>query len=108
MSRYITGDFNSPAAFGVAEAGGAPAPQSGAASAGNGSSESSFVFIVTGKVVSLDPSTNAVVIKDKSSHKNKTVYVDPQTMGKIKKGNIIQTSVRPGTNRAENLKQIVG
>jgi hypothetical protein len=109
MSRYITGDFNNPSAFGTGDdltPNNINQPMS-AGAMGNGNGESSLVFVVSGPVVSINRANKLVVIRDKSSKQNKTIYMDEATVSRLHKGSVIQTTLRPGSSRAENVKQIV-
>jgi hypothetical protein len=107
QSRYITGDFNEPAAFGVADDGVLKTDQTPTAGQlGNGNGESSFVYVVRGPVVAIDAKKGMAVIKDSVSHKKHTIFLDSALLSRLKKGSVIQTTLRPGSSKAENVKQI--
>ena len=69
--------------------------------------KSSTLYILTGRILSIDPYRKKIVVQDRR-HNTKTLYVSPSELSSLRKGAYIQATVRPGQERVDNIRQILG
>ncbi|MBI2095948.1 MAG: hypothetical protein HYT89_07265 [Candidatus Omnitrophica bacterium] len=68
--------------------------------------DSSVLLVLVGSVVSVDKRKNRVVILDKR-RRMKTFFVDSGAIPALRKGTVIQATLRPGSQKAERVRQIL-
>ncbi len=95
-SAWVEGD-----PYSVAGAGAVPesSPQAMLRSA----PDSSFVWVVSGEVVSKNGTS--VTIRDRR-RKQTTIFAEPGVVGSLRKGSMIQATMVPGSNRAKSLQKL--
>jgi hypothetical protein len=69
------------------------------------SPNSSFMFVVTGTVSSVNKKKGYIVVEDKR-HDSKMIFVKPEVARTLREGSVIQTWLKPGTDTAEKVQQI--
>ncbi len=62
--------------------------------------------IIIGKIVSVDPVKNEIVIKEDKTGIDKTIQVRPKTISSLKIGEHVKAKLKPQDNKAESVKII--
>lgn len=66
----------------------------------------SSIEVIRGKIVSIDTTASAIVIRDKKTGVEKVITVNPKTILSLKTGEEVKVTVKSGTNIAESVKKI--
>jgi len=62
---------------------------------------------IRGKIISVDPAKNEVVVKDNKTGAEKTIAVAPKDSASLKVDEEVRITLKAGTNRAERIKKVV-
>ncbi|MBI4432534.1 MAG: hypothetical protein HY592_03525 [Candidatus Omnitrophica bacterium] len=68
---------------------------------------SSVQQVFVGRVIAIDKIKNKVTVQDRHQ-KIKTLYVEPGVVPGLRKGVVVQTTFQPGSDKAENVRQVIG
>jgi hypothetical protein len=63
--------------------------------------------VVRGKILSIDPAKNEIVVKDNKTGVARSIVVDPKQIGSLKVDEEIRARLKSGSNIAESVKRIV-
>ena len=64
------------------------------------------IEVIKGKIVSIYPDKNEIVIKDNNTEVAKTVVVDAKEISSLKVGEELKIKLRAGSNVADSIKKI--
>lgn len=67
---------------------------------------SSFLFTVVGSVQRVTPARHELVLQNRRTHRNQTIYVYDPIIHRLREKNIVEVWLKPGSSKAEQIKQI--
>jgi hypothetical protein len=63
--------------------------------------------VFKGKITSIDPTKNEIVVKNNKTGTEKTFIVDPKEISSLKVGEEVKVTYKTGSNIADSIKKVV-
>ncbi|HTL71058.1 MAG TPA: hypothetical protein VL404_07190 [Candidatus Eisenbacteria bacterium] len=66
----------------------------------------SFLYFIEGRVKSVEPRSNLLIVKNLRTHRNQAVYVVDPLMSELRERNLVEIWLKPGSDRAERIRRL--